>query len=545
MGGEEASLNEEGESGEGNAPEADSVFAGPAASGEVSSSLSWESEEGSDSVWMEDSESSGGTTERPPVGTGTGDSEADDGRIECDDFRDCSTGGIAGISRRGRRGSGRKWTPEEDDLLRASVQIHGRRNWKAVARGFPGRSPVHCRQRWVYHVGPKVDDAPWSVEEDKILRRARRRCKNEWGRIGRSLPTRGIAAIKTRWNELVRLDAEAELEGLWPAEARDSRRPWTRVEDDLLRESVGVHRVSDWTAVASGVPGRNSQQCRQRWVYYLCPKADDAAWSVEEDELLRREHHRHGNRGRRIAMSLPRRGIEAIKARWNELVRLDGRAESELVSTDAARVPFVPWTSEEDNLLRETVLAEDSGPLRWRRVAEHVPGRSAGACSCRWFEKLRPRLVVAEQSAESPSSSASAVGAQRGWARWTQEEDCRLVQGVGLYGTGRWGEVSDVVPGRSEGACATRWASHIAGTLRDRDWSAEEDAALVAEHKARGDRFDLIRESLPDGGVDEVPLPHIFLNGRAYEGDVILARWDSIMRGRSPAESGSSSGRPE
>jgi hypothetical protein len=280
-------------------------------------------------------------------------------------------------------------------------------------------------------------------------------------------------------------------------------------------------------------------------VYSLCPKADAAAWLVEEDEILRRERGRRGNHWSLIARSLPTRGIPAIKTRWNELVRLDGRPESELVSTDATPVPIVPWTWEEDNLLRETALAETSGPLRWRRVAEHVPGRSASACSNRWFDKLRPKLVAAEQSAESPSSSGSAGGPQRSWARWTQEEDCRLVQGAALYGTGQWGEVSDVVPGRSGRACANRWTMHIAPTLIGRDRSAAEDAALVAGHKARADRFDLIRESLPDGDADEVRLPQIVLNGRTYEGDVILARWDSIMRGGPPGESESSLGGPE
>ena len=42
---------------------------------------------------------------------------------------------------------GKPWTPEEDELLRTAVAIHGEQdNWKLVAEGVPGRTNKACRK---------------------------------------------------------------------------------------------------------------------------------------------------------------------------------------------------------------------------------------------------------------------------------------------------------------------------------------------------------------------------------------------------------------
>lgn len=41
-------------------------------------------------------------------------------------------------------------------------------------------------------------------------------------------------------------------------------RPWSQLEDDLLRIAVSRHGVQDnWKAVADDVPGRNNKACRK------------------------------------------------------------------------------------------------------------------------------------------------------------------------------------------------------------------------------------------------------------------------------------------
>lgn len=41
-----------------------------------------------------------------------------------------------------------KWTPEEDDMLKASADRHGPGAWEAIAKDIPGRNYQQCRQRW-------------------------------------------------------------------------------------------------------------------------------------------------------------------------------------------------------------------------------------------------------------------------------------------------------------------------------------------------------------------------------------------------------------
>jgi hypothetical protein len=41
-----------------------------------------------------------------------------------------------------------KWTPEEDDMLKASVDRYGSGAWETISKDIPGRSHQQCRQRW-------------------------------------------------------------------------------------------------------------------------------------------------------------------------------------------------------------------------------------------------------------------------------------------------------------------------------------------------------------------------------------------------------------
>jgi hypothetical protein len=42
---------------------------------------------------------------------------------------------------------GKPWSPQEDELLKAAVALHGEQdNWKAVAEFVPGRTNKACRK---------------------------------------------------------------------------------------------------------------------------------------------------------------------------------------------------------------------------------------------------------------------------------------------------------------------------------------------------------------------------------------------------------------
>jgi hypothetical protein len=70
-----------------------------------------------------------------------------------------------------------KWTPDEDDKLKDSVQMHGEKDRAAIAALVPGRTRTRCRKRW--HA---VSDC--SINQAK----RRMRYKHTVTRIGSQLP---------------------------------------------------------------------------------------------------------------------------------------------------------------------------------------------------------------------------------------------------------------------------------------------------------------------------------------------------------------------
>lgn len=77
---------------------------------------------------------------------------------------------------------------------------------------------------------------------------------------------------------------------------------WHAGEDARLAELVSEHGKKSWTLVAKHLGGgRNGKQCRERWHNHLDPDVKKGMWSVAEDEILRENHHKFGNRWARIA----------------------------------------------------------------------------------------------------------------------------------------------------------------------------------------------------------------------------------------------------
>lgn len=97
-----------------------------------------------------------------------------------------------------------KWTPEEDDMLRQSVQIHGTKNWTAVSTLVPGRNPKQCRERWTAQLDPALTRDNWTPQEDATLLHIQKLHGNSWARIASFLPGRSSNAVKNRFNWLAR-----------------------------------------------------------------------------------------------------------------------------------------------------------------------------------------------------------------------------------------------------------------------------------------------------------------------------------------------------
>jgi hypothetical protein len=164
--------------------------------------------------------------------------------------------------------------------------------------------------------------------------------------------------------------------------AREPYRKWTAEEDAKLIEVV-KECGQVWARVAALVPGRNSQQCSQRWRRYLddtiCRETTtfSGKWTAKEDTKLIKAVRELGNDWATIAALVPDRSDEQCSTRWHKhLVPI-------VYGTTAPCVG--KWTVEEDAKLIEAVreLGKD-----WTPVATRVPGRSQTQCANRWGDYL-------------------------------------------------------------------------------------------------------------------------------------------------------------
>ena len=70
---------------------------------------------------------------------------------------------------------------------------------------------------------------------------------------------------------------------------RQTRRPWTREEDDKLKEVRRKNPKISWSATAKEAGlDRSGQGCWERWKNNLNPDIKEGEFSPQEDELIMR-----------------------------------------------------------------------------------------------------------------------------------------------------------------------------------------------------------------------------------------------------------------
>lgn len=154
-----------------------------------------------------------------------------------------------------------------------------------------------------------VKKVNWTREEDQLLCRltAQSPGPRNWPCIAASFPNKTTQQVTERWEKV-----------LDPHLVKGS---WTREEDEIIVNFVREHGCNHWSKLSHLLPGRIGKQCRERWLHHLDPSINRASWTREEDEKLIELHETLGNAWVKIAQFMPGRSDNAIKNRWNSVLR--------------------------------------------------------------------------------------------------------------------------------------------------------------------------------------------------------------------------------
>ncbi|KAI1452422.1 hypothetical protein F4805DRAFT_30213 [Annulohypoxylon moriforme] len=149
----------------------------------------------------------------------------------------------------------RRWTAEEDTLLRRAVEnatTQGRPLlWRDLAKSVPGRSNKDCRRRWWNSLADGTTKGPWCEEEDERLIEAVRKYGTNWSRVSRAIRSRNPDQCSSHWSQV--LDPGINY------------CDWTPEEDANLLHAVLTHSTNWATIAASHVPPRTRLALKNRY----------------------------------------------------------------------------------------------------------------------------------------------------------------------------------------------------------------------------------------------------------------------------------------
>lgn len=177
------------------------------------------------------------------------------------------------------------WKQDEIDQLKITVEEYNCCHWDKIAEALgTNRTAFMCFQTYQRYISKTFRRKEWTKEEDEILRKLVEKMK-----IGNFIPYiqmsyfmegRDGSQLSYRWTSV--LDPSIK------------KGPWSKEEDQLLRNAVAKYGTKEWGKIRLEVPGRTDGACRDRYGDCLQENVKKGLWSKEEVELLKEKVAKYG-----------------------------------------------------------------------------------------------------------------------------------------------------------------------------------------------------------------------------------------------------------